>query len=94
MTEHPDIDRPTDREPPSWQREEVQWLARRLEQERPVPRAGFRGELRRRLLDAADQQPVRSRRLRFLIAAYAGSGMALLAIVALGVAGAGPLAAG
>jgi len=33
------------------------------------------------------------RRLRLLIAAYAGSGVLLLAIAAIGVAGAGPFAA-
>ena len=79
---------------PSGESEELGHLARRLERERPVPRAGFRGALRRQLLDAADRQPLRPQRLGLLIAAYAGSGMALLAIAALGIAGAGPLAAG
>ena len=37
--------------------------------------------------------PTRPRRLRLLIAAYAVSGAVLLAVVAVGVAGAGPLAA-
>lgn len=94
MTEHSDIDRLFDRDPSSEESEAVKSLVQRLERERPVPRAGFRGALRRRLLDAAEQQPSRPQRLRFLIAAYAGSGAVLLAIAALGVAGAGPLAAG
>jgi len=66
-------------------------LEHRLEASRPVPRAAFRGELRRRLLQ--NRAPARPPRLRLMIAAYAGSGFALLAIAAIGVAGAGPLGA-
>jgi hypothetical protein len=69
-------------------------LARRLERERPLPRAGFRAELRTRLLRTAGEQALVRGRLRLRVAAYAGSGLILLAIAALGVAGAGPLAAG
>ena len=65
-------------------------LERRLERARALPRAGFRGDLRRRLLDQA-RTP--TPRLRFLIAAYAGSGLALLLVAGIGLAGAGPLAA-
>ena len=64
----------------------------RLEVERPVPRAAFRGELRRRLAAQGASRPV-TRRLRLLIAACAGSGAVLLAIAAVGVAGVGPFAA-
>jgi hypothetical protein len=71
--------------------EEIE-IERLLEDNRPVPAAAFRGELRRHLLRGAAASP--PRRLRLLIAAYAGSGLALVAIAAIGVAGAGPLAAG
>jgi hypothetical protein len=73
---------------------ELVHLGKRLEAERPVPRAGFRAELRRRLLEAGSERALARGRLRLLITAYAGSGVVLLAIAALGVAGAGPLAAG
>jgi hypothetical protein len=66
----------------------------RLETERPVPRAAFRGELRRTLLAGAERRPTAPTRLRLIIAAFASSGTALLAIAAIGLAGAGPLAAG
>ena len=62
-------------------------LIERLERERPLPAAGFRGELRRRLLGGPQ-------RLRALVGAYAGSGFALLALATLGVGGVGPLSAG
>ena len=94
MTGDLDIDRPFDPDPSAQEGEQVESLAQRLEQERPVPRVGFRGELRRRLLAAANRQPSRPPRARFLIAAYGGSGVVLLTIAVLGVAGAGPLAAG
>jgi hypothetical protein len=64
--------------------------ARLLERERPVPGPAFRGELARRLR-ARSPSP---ERLRVLIGAYAGAGLALLAVVAVGLAGAGPLAPG
>jgi hypothetical protein len=64
--------------------------ARLLERERPVPRPSFRGELARQLRGRS----AGPHRLRVLIGAYAGAGLALLAVVAVGLAGAGPLAAG
>jgi hypothetical protein len=67
-------------------------LVERLVRERPVPRAAFRGELGRRLL-AAGTPFSRPRRLRLLIAAYAGFGTALLAVAAFGLASLGPFAA-
>lgn len=66
-------------------------LAARLEQGRPLPGGGFRGELRRRLL--AQQGAARPPRLRLLIAGYASAGIALLLIGAASTAGLGPLAA-
>ncbi len=66
-------------------------LEERLTRSRPVPSAAFRGELRRHLVAEAPRQPARA---RMLVAVYAGSGFVLLLIAAVGVAGAGPLAAG
>ena len=74
------------------QHPDLESIATRLATERPVPRAGFRGELRRHLTNGDSGAP-RPQRLRLLLGAYAGSGALLLAIVALGIAGAGPLAA-
>jgi hypothetical protein len=70
--------------------EELIRLAERLEDERPVPTAAFRGELRRRLLDGEFTRS-RPARLRLLIAGYASAGSALLLIGAASAAGAGPL---
>jgi hypothetical protein len=72
--------------------EELISLAERLERERPVPSAGFRGQLRRQLL--ADEVP-RSRpaRLRLLITGYAGTGSLMLLLGAMSAAGIGPLGA-
>jgi hypothetical protein len=70
-----------------------QEIAGRLARERPVPRAGFRAELRSRLLVSARRWESAPPRLRRLIYVYAGSGAAMLAAVAAGVIGAGPLAA-
>jgi hypothetical protein len=71
---------------------DLERIAARLESERPVPAAAFRGELRRRLQERSRRIPAAPRRLRLAITAYAGSGLILLAIAAIGVAGAGPLA--
>ena len=65
-------------------------IEERLAAERPVPRAGFRAEMRAHLLGSLRETP--PRRLRLLIATYAGSGAALLVVAAIGVAGVGPLA--
>ena len=67
-------------------------LAERLERERPVPSASFRGDLRRRLL-AGELGRTRPARLRLLIASYAGAGSALLLIGVASAAGIGPLGA-
>lgn len=75
------------------EREELDGLADRLRGERPVPRAGFRAELRSRLVEARARRRAPRGRIRLLIAAYAGSGAVLLLVAAFGVAGAGPLAA-
>ncbi len=72
------------------ERAELLETARLLEEHRPVPRPAFRGQLARRLRTrTSSPYPVRR-----LIAAYAGSGFALLLVAAIGLAGVGPLAAG
>jgi hypothetical protein len=67
-------------------------LAERLERERPLPSATFRGDLRRRLLNgpAARTRPAR---LRLAIAGFAGAGSLLMLVGAASVAGIGPLGA-
>jgi hypothetical protein len=67
-------------------------LTDRLTDERPVPSVTFRVTLRCRLTDTAPSTP--PRRVRLLIAAYAGSGVALLGLAAVGLAGIGPFGLG
>jgi len=76
------------------EREPLLVLADRLERERPVCAPGFRGELRRSLLDRLGAGASRPERLKALVFAYAASGLTMLAVAALGVGGIGPLAAG
>jgi hypothetical protein len=64
--------------------------AHQLEHARPLPRPDFRGKLARRLRT----RPADPERVRMLISAYAGSGLLLLMVVAIGLAGIGPLASG
>jgi hypothetical protein len=68
-------------------------LEERLFSERPLPHPGFRSMLRNQLLTDAGGSAMRPAHLRVLIAAYASGGLALLAFAAVGVFGAGPLAA-
>ena len=77
-----------DPSPEDRERIELLETARLLEEQRPVPRPIFRGRLARQLR-AESTNPQRVRRL---IAAYAGSGLVLLMVVAIGLAGVGPLA--
>ena len=72
--------------------EELIVLAERLQHERPVPSAAFRGDLRRRLLtgEFARSRPAR---LRLLITGYASAGTLLLLTGAMSVVGVGPLGA-
>jgi hypothetical protein len=65
-------------------------MGEHLLRSRPVPAAAFRGDLRRRLM--ADRGPRRPQRLWLRVAATSGSGLVLLAVAAIGVLGAGPLA--
>ena len=74
------------------QAEAIDEVGRRLESERPVPRAGFRAELRAHLAEHGRRPATwRPRRLGLAIAGYAGSGLVLLVVAAVGLAGAGPL---
>jgi hypothetical protein len=78
--------------PSEEEHEALALLGDRLERERPVPSAGFRGELRRHLLRA----PRRSRALpnyRLWAVSYGGAGTICLAVAAVGLVGAGPFAA-
>lgn len=88
MSEHRDIRDDLEPDAP----EELIRLAERLDRERPVPTAAFRGDLRRRLLagGAAHRRPAR---LRLLISGYATAGTLLLLVGAASVAGVGPLGA-
>lgn len=90
--EHGDLDPGPDAAP--GEAEALMALADRLERERPIPSSGYRGELRRNLLAQVASRPFRPQRLGALISAYAGSGVVLLAVAVLGVAGVGPLASG
>jgi hypothetical protein len=65
----------------------------RLESERPIPTAAFRGELRRRLLTEAGMRGSSAQRTVGALIAFAGSGLSLLAVAAIGIAGLGPFAA-
>lgn len=65
-------------------------LVSMLQQERMLPSPRFRGDLARRL--AALPLPWSGRRLWPLVLVLASAGAALLALAALGVLGAGPLA--
>jgi hypothetical protein len=87
---HSELEQPMSTE----EREAVVRLAERLEHERPVPRAAFRGELRRSLLGPRSSRQIRPERLRVLVASYSGSGLVLLLVAGLGVAGSGPFSAG
>jgi hypothetical protein len=71
------------------ERKDLAETARLLGHARPLPRPGFRGRLARELR----ARPSNPQRMRVLINAYAGSGLVLLAVVAVGLAGVGPLAA-
>lgn len=65
----------------------------RLSAARPLPDPNFRGELRRQLAGAQASGAVAPRRIRALAASYALTGLLLLAVAGIGVAGSGPFAA-
>ena len=86
----PDDDEILDPKLKPTERERLMETAHLLEQARPLPQPAFRGRLARQLRRRSSGP----QRLRLLIGAYAGSGLALLAVVAIGLAGIGPLATG
>jgi hypothetical protein len=61
-------------------------LANRLRIARPVPGAGFRGALGRRLAERDPGYGPRPERLRLIAAGYIGAGGLLIALTALGLA--------
>jgi hypothetical protein len=73
--------------------ERVDEIADRLIERRPRPRPAFRSELRAQLTqaEARGYGGWRPKNLRAAILAFSASGVALLTIAAVGVAGAGPL---
>lgn len=68
-------------------------MALRLERERPQPSAEFRADLYERLATPRSARARIAWRPRALVAAYAASGLLLMAIPAVGLAGVGPFAA-
>jgi hypothetical protein len=89
--------RDSDLEPnlPASEREALTRMSARLESERPVPAASFRGDLRRRLVSAESRRVASrfglagTRRLAF---GSLATGAMLLIAAAVGLADAGPLA--
>jgi hypothetical protein len=63
-------------------------LADRLAGERPLPAAGFRGALARRLVARDPGYGPRPEHLRLIVAGYLGGGVLLLALGALSATGA------
>lgn len=92
MTDHRDIRADLDPDLNSEERDQLVLLALRLREDRPLPAASFRGNLLRGLKHRGQRTsaPVTFRRL---VVAYTSSGSLLLAVAAIGVAGAGPFAA-
>jgi hypothetical protein len=84
-------DLPADLEPAETER--MVEVGLQLTSARPLPAPNFRGELRRRLAGAQASGAVAPRRVRALAASYALSGLLLLAVATVGVAGGGPFAA-
>ncbi len=83
----PDLDRA--------EREQLVALAKRLQADVPVPVPGFRGDLRRRLTGTGDRRAkaIAPHVARRLAVGYTASGVFLLAVATLGLAGVGPFAA-
>ncbi len=65
-----------------------------LRDQLPAPAPSFRGDLRRKLVDAESRRDklIAPRLARVLASCYVGSGLLLLAVAAVGLAGAGPFA--
>ena len=74
------------------EREALTVIAERLERRRPVPRANFRGELRRHLLTGRHRPTSGGTRYRLWAVSYVALGALCLAVTAIGLAGVGPFA--
>jgi hypothetical protein len=72
--------------------EAIDQVGDRLAASCPVLRPAYRSQLRAHLASLSEAQPWRPRRLKLAVFAYVGSGLFLLAIAAIGVAGSGPFA--
>lgn len=77
------------------ERTRLEVIAERLQRERPVPRATFRGDLRRALIAGrpARQGAFATGRWRVQVATYSGLGTLLLAVAVAGLVGVGPFSA-
>lgn len=78
---------------PPEEHEALLLLVARLEHERPVPSAGFRGVLRRRLTAAPSRASSPGRRFHLWVVSYMSAGAACMAVAAIGLLGTGPFAA-
>jgi hypothetical protein len=89
------IDDDFDPSVPSDERTPLNAIGQRLQDERPVPRAAFRGDLRRTLIAGgpARQGALTMSRWRVRVATYSGLGTLLLAVAAAGLVGVGPFSA-
>jgi hypothetical protein len=89
------IDDDFDSDTPADERTRLTAIGERLRDERPVPRAGFRGDLRRALIAAGPARRGASAadRWRVQVATYSGLGTLLLAVAAAGLVGLGPFSA-
>lgn len=78
------------------EREALVAVAMRLQGGRPAPAPAFRGDLRRKLVGGSKKRRLVAvagpRDARTLAAGYSAAGLLLLAVAAVGLAGAGPFA--
>jgi hypothetical protein len=93
MSHWSDFEHELDPQVPEKERQALARVAALLAADRPVPSAGFRGRLRRDLVEASPRPFWRPRRLKLTIGAYAASGLVLMIVALVGVLGAGPFAA-
>ena len=89
------IDDDFDNDVSAAERAQLTAIGERLRDERPVPRAAFRGDLRRALSGGgrARQGTFAMGRWRVQVATYSGLGTLLLAVAAAGLVGVGPFGA-
>jgi hypothetical protein len=77
------------------ERADLTAIGDRIQADRPVPHATFRGDLRRLLIERtpSSRRRAASERWRVLTATYSALGALLLAVAAIGLVGVGPFAA-